>query len=73
MNGPVKIFIIIFPTIIRCKTEQQFPFFPDGKYTYPDVLYLPGESEGKQVFRLAKFFCKNDFSGHRVKLKIFKK
>jgi hypothetical protein len=73
VNRAVQVFVIIFPSIEGWHAQNFFPFFADGKYAHPDVLYLPGKGKGIKIFRLAEFLRKNYFGGHPVKLKILKK
>jgi hypothetical protein len=61
MNASVEIFIIIFFTG-RMKTYPAFvPIFDDSKYADTYILYLPRQCKRVQVFRLAEFFCEDDF------------
>jgi hypothetical protein len=37
-----------------------FPFFANGQNSNPDILYLPGECEGKKISGHAKLFGEDD-------------
>ena len=50
---------------------KSFPFFSDGKYAHPDILYVANERKRMQILRFAILFGKDDLL-HTVKLQKIK-